>query len=365
MSAHEIDPQRDVPRLFIPGPVEVEDSIMQALTRPMIGHRAPEFSILGEAVHTQAQRFFRTEDPVFVLTSSGTGGMETAARCGVREKVLCFVNGAFSQRFFKVCASNGKQATRVDVPWGEAVKPELVREELSRGDYDAVTIVHNETSTGVMNPLAEIAEVVAEFPDVFLLVDAITSAGAVPIHFDELPPIDYLVTGSQKALALPPGLALLKVSERALERAEGIENRGMYFDVLAMHKSWKKHQTPSTPTIALMQALKDRLQMILADEAAWFGGQLEKANRVREWAKGSFQLFAEQGYESVSLTCIDNSREISIADLNGFLREHGMFLSNGYGDLKEKTFRITHMGAITMADTEQLLGLIDDFVAKS
>ena len=359
------DSKRDVPRLFIPGPVEVEDSILQAMTRPMIGHRAPEFSVLGEELHTNSQRLFRTKDPVYVLTSSGTGGMETAARCGVRENVLCFVNGAFSQRFFKVCASNGKNATRVDVPWGQAVKPELVREELSKGNYDAVTIVHNETSTGVMNPLAEIAEVVAEFPDVFLLVDAITSAGAVPIHFDSLPPIDYLVTGSQKALAIPPGLALLAVSERALERAETIENRGMYFDVLAMHKSWKKHQTPSTPTIAVMQALKDRLRMILADEDAWFGAHQQKANRVREWASDSFGLFAEPGYESVSLTCIENTRGISIADLNGFLREHGMFLSNGYGDLKEKTFRITHMGAVSMADTEQLLGLIDEFVAKS
>ena len=366
MSAtHESSLRREVPRLFIPGPVEVEESIMQAMLRPMIGHRAPEFSVLGEELHRNSQRLFRTEDPVFILTSSGTGGMETAARCGVKDKVLCFVNGAFSQRFYKVCVSNGKDATRVDVPWGEAVKPELVREELSRGDFDAVSIVHNETSTGVMNPLAEIAEVVAEFPDVFLLVDAITSAGAVPIHMDSLPPMDYLVTGSQKALALPPGLALLAVSERALERAEKVENRGMYFDVLAMHKSWKKHQTPSTPTIALMQALKDRLQMILADEASWFGAHLEKAERVREWANGSFKLFAEEGYESVSLTCIDNSRGISIADLNGFLREHDMFLSNGYGDRKDNSFRIGHMGAVSMEQTNTLLSLVDDFVSRS
>ncbi len=354
--------RRDVPKLFIPGPVEVEAEILQAMTRPMIGHRAPEFSVLGEELHTSSQKFFRTENPVYVLTSSGTGGMETAVRNGVRENVLCFINGAFSERFYKVCVSNGKNATRVEIPWGEAIKPEMVREELSRGDFDAVTIVHNETSTGVMSPLADIAEVVAEHDDVFLLVDAITSAAAVPIHLGEMACVDYLTTGSQKALALPPGLALLAVSERALERAETIENRGLYFDLLAMHKSWKKHQTPSTPTIALMQALKDRLAMILADEDAWYGGHVERATVTREWARNRFSLFAESGFESVSLTCIENNRGISIADLNTRLREHDMFLSNGYGDLKEKTFRIGHMGAVTVEDTTHLLRLIDEFV---
>lgn len=356
---------RNVPRLFIPGPVEVEEEILQAMTRPMIGHRAPEFSVLGEELHRNSQRFFRTENPVYILTSSGTGGMETAVRNGIKEKVLCFINGAFSERFYKVCVSNGKDATRVEIPWGEAVKPDRVRDELSRGSFDAVTIVHNETSTGVMSPLADIAEVVSEFDDVFLLVDAITSAAAVPIHLADMAPIDYLTTGSQKALALPPGLALLAVSERALERAASIENRGLYFDVLAMHKSWQKNQTPSTPTIALMQALKDRLAMILADEDRWYGGHLERAELTREWARDRFEIFAESGFESVSLTCIQNNRGISIADLNGKLREHDMFLSNGYGDLKEKTFRIGHMGAVTIDDTKELLGLIDNFVAAS
>ncbi|MGE4619618.1 MAG: aminotransferase class V-fold PLP-dependent enzyme, partial [Planctomycetota bacterium] len=313
--------KRDVPRLFIPGPVEVEKEILDAMTRPMIGHRAPEFSELGEVLHRDAQKFFRTEDPVYVLTSSGTGGMETAIRNGVRDHALCFVNGAFSERFYKICIANGKKATRVDVPWGQAIKPELVREELSRGDFDAVCIVHNETSTGVLSPLSDIAEVVAEQDDVFLLVDAITSAGAVQIYFDQLATVDYLVTGSQKALALPPGLALLKVSARALDRAATIENRGTYFDVLGMHKSWKKNQTPTTPTIALMQALKDRLAMILADEDRWYGGHRERAMVTREWAQRQFQLFPEKGYESISLTCVENTRGISVADLNGVLRE--------------------------------------------
>ncbi|NRA75005.1 MAG: alanine--glyoxylate aminotransferase family protein [Planctomycetes bacterium] len=361
MDEHPV--KRAVPRLFIPGPVEVEQPILDALTRPMIGHRAPEFTALGEVLHRDSQRFFHTQDPVYLLTSSGTGGMETAVRNGVREKVLCFVNGAFGERFYKICVSNGKDTTRVDLPWGHAVKPDQVREELSRGDFDAVTVVHNETSTGVMSPLGEIAEVVAEQDDVFLLVDAITSAAATPIHLEEMAPIDYLVTGSQKALALPPGLALLAVSERAHDRAATIENRGTYFDVLAMNKSWKKSQTPSTPAIALMQALKDRLAGILADEASWYQAHEEKAALTRDWATRQFKLFPEEGFESVSLTCIENNRGISIADLNQALRNHDMLLSNGYGDLKEKTFRVGHMGAVTTEDTKELLGLIDDFIS--
>ena len=354
--------KRDVPRLFIPGPVEVEQSILDAMTRPMIGHRAPEFTALGEVLHRDAQRFFHTQDPVYVLCSSGTGGMEAAVRNGVREKVLCFVNGAFSERFYKICVSNGKDATRIDLAWGQAVKPDQVREELSRGDFDAVTIVHNETSTGVMSPLEEIAEVVAQQDDVFLLVDAVTSAAAIPIRLGDMAPVDYLVTGSQKALALPPGLALLAVSERAHDRAATIENRGTYFDVLAMNKSWKSNQTPNTPPIALMQALKDRFAMILADEANWYRAHQEKAELTRDWARKQFQLFPEAGFESVSMTCIENNRGISVADLNQTLRNHEMLLANGYGHLKEKTFRIGHMGAVTLDDTKELLGLIDDFI---
>lgn len=350
------------PRLFIPGPVEVEPEVMEEMQRPLIGHRAPEFSELGADLHRLASQFFKTAGPVYILTSSATGAMECAVRNCVRENVLSFVNGAFSERFFKICQANGKNATRVDVEWGKAVRPEVVKEALAGGNYDAVTIVHNETSTGVLNPLEQIAEVIAEEPgETLLLVDGVTSVGSIPIEFDRYP-IDVLLTGSQKSLALPPGLAMLAVSDRALQRAEEVSSRGTYFDLLAMHKSWLKNQTPSTPAVSLMYALRRRLKGILADEDGWYGAHQERAQLTRAWAEERFRLFPEKGFESVSLTCIENTRGISVVDLNNFLRDDGIIISNGYGTLKEKTFRIGHMGANDIDQHRRLLALLDRFL---
>ena len=350
------------PRLFIPGPVEIEREVLEEMQRPMIGHRAPEFSALGEDLNRLAKGLFRSDDPVYILTSSATGAMECSVRNCVREKVLCFVNGAFSERFFKICQVNGKEATRIDVDWGMAVKPGLVKEALAGGDYDAVTIVHNETSTGVLSPLEQIAEVVSEERrEILLLVDGVTSVGSIPIEFGKYP-IDVLLTGSQKSLALPPGLALMAVSERARKRAEEVESRGSYFDLLTIHDYWLKNQTPCTPAVSLMYALRKRLEGILADEDGWYGAHLERAELTRSWARERFKVFPEEGYESVSLTCIENTRGISIVDLNAFLRVHGVIIANGYGILREKTFRIGHMGANDVDQHRHLLALLDRFL---
>lgn len=351
------------PRLFIPGPVEVEDEILAELAKPMIGHRAPEIGELIGAIRPMAEKFFRTTNPVYLLTNSGTGAMEAAAINCIRKKVLACVNGAFSQRFANICVSNRYEVERLEVDWGKAIKPEMVKNALEKGGFDAVTVVHNETSTGVMSPLEDIATAVAEFDDVVLLVDAVTSAAAVPIECGKYP-IDVLVTGSQKALALPPGIALLTASPRAMERAQEKEHRGTYFDLLKIHDSWKKDQTPNTPAVPMFRALKRRLEIILADEDAWYGSMREKAEFTRSWARERFALFPEEGYESISLTCIENTRGISVADLNKFLRERGVMLSNGYKALKEKTFRIGHMGANDLEQHRQLLGWIDEFVGS-
>ncbi len=351
------------PRLFIPGPVEVEDDVLQEMAGPMIGHRAPEIGELIGAIRPLAEKLFRTTNPVYLMTNSGTGAMETAAVNCIRKKVLSCVNGAFSDRFAKICISHGYEVVRLDVDWGTAVKADQVKEQLKTGGFDAVTVVHNETSTGVMNPLAEIAEAVAEFDDVVLLVDGITSGAVVPVECGKLP-IDAFVTGSQKGLACPPGLALATFSPRAMERAKEKEHRGTYFDLLTIHKSWEKDQTPTTPAVPQFRALRKRLEKIAADEDAWYGMHREKSEFTRSWARERFALFPEEGYESVSLTCVENTRGISVADLNNFLRERGMILSNGYKDLKEKTFRIGHMGANDMEHHRTLLGLIDEFLER-
>ncbi|MEM7166304.1 MAG: alanine--glyoxylate aminotransferase family protein [Planctomycetota bacterium] len=350
------------PRLFIPGPVEVEPEILAELARPMIGHRAPEFAELAGPVHRQLQQFLHTSDPVMLATSSATGVMEAAVRNCVRQKVLCCVNGAFSSRWFKLCQQNSIEATALEFEWGEAVKPEAVARALDEGDFDTVTVVHNETSTGVMSPLAKIAEVVRNQDDVLLLVDAVTSMGAVPIEASDWG-LDVVLAGTQKALALPPGLTVFAVSGRALERAAQKEGRGGYIDFVGMVKSYKKDQTPTTPVIPLIYALGKRLAGILEDPVRWYGDHQERAELTRDWARDRFALFAEEGYESVSVTSIENTRGTSIADLNAHLRQnHGMILSNGYGDLKEKTFRIGHMGANDLAAHRELLGAIDGFL---
>ncbi len=351
------------PRLFIPGPVEVEDDVLQEMAGPMIGHRAPEIGELIGAIRPMAEKLLRTSQPVYLMTNSGTGAMETAAINCVKNKVLSCVNGAFSQRFAEICDSHGYEVVRLKVEWGKAIHPEMVREKLNEGGFDAVTLVHNETSTGVMSPLAEIAKVTNEFDDVVLLVDAVTSAAVVPIETEKLK-IDALVTGSQKGLAIPPGLALSTFSKRAMERAKKKKLRGSYFDLLSIHKSWEKDQTPTTPAVPQFRALRKRLEKIMANEDAWYAAHQEKADLTRKWANDRFAMFPEAGYESVSLSCIENTRGISVADLNGYLREHGVMLSNGYKALKEKTFRIGHMGANSIEHHQQLLDLIDGFLEK-
>jgi len=351
------------PRLFIPGPVEVEEDVLQAMAGPMIGHRAPEIGELIGAIRPMAEKLLRTSRPVYLMTNSATGAMETAAINCIRRKVLSCVNGAFSKRFAEICENHGYEVTRLEAEWGKPILPGMIKEKLDEGGYDAVTVVHNETSTGVMSPLAEIACTVAGYDDIVLLVDAVTSAAAVPIETEKLG-IDALVTGSQKALALPPGLALCTVSERALERAKEKQLRGEYFDLLKIHKSWEKDQTPTTPAVPQFRALRKRLEKIHADEDAWYADIAAKCAMTREWAKDRFGLFPDEEYASVSLTCVENTRGTSIADLNSYLREHGFMLSNGYKDLKEKTFRIGHMGANTMEHHEQLLGLIDAYLER-
>lgn len=351
------------PRLFIPGPVQVEDEILAELSRPMIGHRDAEFAELAGPVHEMLKRLFRTRSRVFIGTTSATGVMEGAVRNCVRRKVLCCVNGAFSARWHEICLSNGMDVEALEVPWGQPIRAEMVAERLARGGHDAVTVVHSETSTGVASPLADIATVVKARGDVMLLVDAVTSLAVVPIETDQWK-IDVLLAGSQKGLALPPGLTVFAVSEDAMARARTIPHRGTYIDFLDCAESHAKNQTPSTPAVSLIYALAKRLRGILADENGWYAEHRARADLVRGWAVEQFGLFPERGFESPSVTCIANTRGISVAGLNKFLRERGVLISNGYGDLKEKTFRIGHMGANDVAAHRQLLAWIDDFVQR-
>jgi predicted phosphoserine aminotransferase len=355
------------PSLFIPGPVNVRSDVLEAQTEAMIGHRTAEFESLFAACEEKLKQLFFTEQRVYISASSGSGLQEAAIRNGVHNRVVNFVAGAFGERWHNVSKGCGKEAIKVDVEWGQAVKPETVDEALQQYDnVEAITIVHNETSTGVAAPLDEIAALVREkYPDTFIFVDAVSSFSGLKLPFDEWG-LDVMLTSSQKALSIPPGLAFAAVSDRVLERAKTVEGRGWYFDFLIMEKYLQRNTTAATPAISLMRAFKVELDHIFAEGLdARFARHQALAERTRQWAAiRGFEMFSEEGYHSPTVSAISNTLKIDVADLNKFLRERGMVISNGYGNLKGQTFRIAHMGYLTMEDMDRLLSTIDEYLEQ-
>jgi predicted phosphoserine aminotransferase len=347
-------------KLFIPGPTEVNEDVRKELARPVISHRGKEFAQLFSEVVPKIQKLLYTKNKIFLSTSSATGLMEAAVRNTVSKKCLNLTCGAFSEKWAEITSKNGKANEIASIEWGKAVKPDVVRERLETGEFDTVTLVHNETSTGVMNPLEEIASVVKDFPDVVLCVDAVSSMGGVKIEADRLG-IDVCLASVQKCLALPPGFAIASVSDKAMERAKTVENRGHYFDFLANFEKYEKNQTLTTPSIPHIYALNVQLDRIFKEGVEnRFERHRKMAERCKNWATGrGFELFAEKGYESNTVTCISNNKGIDLDVLTEKLAKKGKEISNGYGKLKGKTFRIAHMGDIQPDELNELLEDID------
>ncbi|MGD8856189.1 MAG: alanine--glyoxylate aminotransferase family protein [Chloroflexota bacterium] len=353
-------------KLFIPGPTEVRPSILQAQTRWMIGHRMPECANLLASIQPKLQNVFLSSSRVYVFASSGTGLQEAAVRNCVGKRVLNCVNGAFSDRWRKVSEANGKANDVLESPWGAPITPQAVVQKLASGDFDAVTIVHNETSTGLVNPVKEIAAAIRALPDgqeIMVLVDSVSGLSGARLEFDAWD-LDVALTSSQKAFALPPGLAFCAVSDRALDRARNVANRGYYFDFVDMEKYHLRHQTPATPAISLLYALDLQLDHILAEGIeARFARHLALRDRTIAWAeRRGFELYAQEGYRSPTVTCVTNNLNIHVASLNDYLRTQGMIISNGYGPLKEQAFRIAHMGDVQEHELVELLTAIDRFI---
>lgn len=360
-------PRRPIPpRLFLPGPTEVSDDVLEAQAQRLVGHRSPEIHDLMEALQPRLKQLFQTDHSVYISTSSATGLFEAAARSCVGRRALCCVNGAFSARWAEVVAGNGKPYDVLEVEWGEAITPELVAEALSQGSYDALTVVHNETSTAVTSPVGEIAEVVREHdPEILLLVDTVSSMGGIDVPVDAWG-LDVCLTGGQKCLALPPGLGFAAVSDRALERAESIADRGWYFDFVVFERYQQKWETPTTPAISLMYALDVQLDRILDEGlAARYERHAMMARHVQQWALDRFAILAAEGYRSNTVTAVKNTRQIDVNTLNAFLAaERDMIVSNGYGKLKDLTFRIGHMGDHALDEMEILTDAIDAFLDR-
>ena len=351
--------------LFIPGPVDVHEEVLAAMTRPMLPHRSAEFEEIFRRTELKARKIFQTKSRVFLLASSGTGFHEAAVRNLVNKRMLACVNGAFSQRWYQVAQSNGKQVDLLDVDWRSPITPQLVADALQKHKYEMLTIVHNETSTGMLNPVAEIAAAVhISSPDTLICVDAVSSLGGAKIETDVWG-LDMVLTSSQKTLALPPGLALAAVSDRALEKAKTVENRGWYFDLLRLEKHRLKDSSPATPAMSLIYALDRQLDRILSEGMEnRFNRHAAMAKRVQEWAGSQgLSIYAPEGFRSQTVTTIKNERDIDISELNAFLKARGMRLANGYGPLKNITFRIAHMGETQMQDLEELFASMEEYLS--
>ena len=351
--------------MFVPGPVDVAPEVLQQQTKAMLPHRSKDFEAIFQRAGDKLRQVFFTQYRVFIMTNSGSGAQEAAVRNLAKERVLSCVNGAFSKRWFDVAVANGKLADKVEVPMGQAILPAMVEEALQKQKYELITIVHNETSTGVMNPVREIAELVKRVsPETLVAVDAVSSLSGAKIEMDAWG-LDLLFTSSQKCMALPPGIALCAVNDRAMARAAEVPARGWYFDFLLLEKHRNKDSTPMTPAMSLVFALDFQLDRILVEGLEnRFARHAAMAKRSQEWAaKKGWALLAPEGYRSNTLTVVTNPPEFDIAEFNKFLALRNLRLANGYGDLKGKTFRIAHRGEIQMADLENLLAALEEYNA--
>ncbi len=348
-------------KLFIPGPTEVAPEVLAKMATPMIGHRSKDASNLQREISEKLRKVMYTENPIVLSTSSGSGLMEGSIRSFTAKRAIVFSVGAFGNRWYKMAEANNVAADKHEAEWGHPTTAEVVDKYLSTGKYDVMTVTHNETSTGIMNPVAEIAEVKKKYPDVIWLLDTVSSMAGTKIDVDALG-VDVCITSTQKALALPPGMAIASVSKRALEHGKLVKYRGWYLDLLELYKyvETKDHQYSATPSLSHMFAMNFQLDRILAEGLEKrYARHREMAEYTRAWAKKHFALYPEEHHASVTLTTITNTTGFSVKALNDALGKQGMQISNGYGDLKEKTFRIAHMGELTLADVKEVTGAIE------
>lgn len=356
-------------RFFLPGPTEVRTGVLEGQLEPMIGHRSRAMEELVARLQPMLKDLFRTARPVYISSSSATGLMEAAIRNGVNRRVLCLVNGAFSTRFHHIAESCGVETRVLEVPWGQCHTPEMVAEALRGSGCDAMTVVHSETSTGALNPIEDIARVAHDSGDIAVLVDSVSGLGGAPVHTDDWN-LDFILTGSQKALALPPGLALCAAQESILARAESLTTRGTYFDLLEFEKYIRKSQTPNTPAISLMYALLVQLERIREEtlEVRW-DRHWTMARRVEEqvaqWRERDIpvDLLAPPGFRSPTVSCLSLGGELTGPLVTAGMKERGFTVSVGYGKLKEGSIRIGHMGDHTMDELDPLLDALEEVLA--
>jgi aspartate aminotransferase-like enzyme len=336
----------------------------------MIGHRGPGIQDLMKEIQHGLKQVFVTERPVFVSAASATGFMEAAVRNGADGRVLALVNGAFSQRFADIARACALEVDELVVPWGGVHDPATVATKLQERRYDAVTVVHSETSTGALNDLRALSGVVAASEGTFLLVDSVTGVGGAEMRADDWK-LDFVLTGSQKALALPPGLAFGVASDRMMERAAQMEGKGVYFDLVAFAKNLDKFQTPTTPALSLLYALQHQLAHIEEEtmEGRW-ARHRDMAERTWAWVADmhgkrgvELSVMAPEGARSPTVTTICLPDHLKGPAMVKGMFDRGWVIGGGYGKLKEGPIRIGHMGDHTLSELNALLGVLEEVMA--
>lgn len=337
--------------------------MLEEQTHYLIGHREKEFSDLYGGITGKLAKFFELPVDIkpTVTTASGTLWFDIIGRSIVKEKALACVNGAFSERCAQTLTACGKKTDILKVEMGKAIKPEMIAEKLDSGEYDTLTVCHNETSTGVRSPIQEIGKLVRnKYPEVIYAVDAVSSMAGDRTVPSEIG-CDIIFGSTQKCFALPPGLAVALVNDRAIERAKQIPCRGAYTDLVEIFEFEKKHQTPYTPCIPLLYALNKRLDLMLEETYdKIYKRHLEMAQYTQNWANKYFKMFPEKGYESVTVSCIETTEGKNVKELKKKLEDKGFLISAGYGKLAEKTFRIGHMGEWNLTGIKEVLSLIEE-----
>ncbi len=349
-------------KLFIPGPVNVRQDVLEQMTKPIIGHRTKAASNLQRGISEKLQKVFYTNNQILLSTSSGTALMEGAIRSFTKKRAAVFSNGYFGNLWYKMALHNNIQADLFNSEKGEAITADMVEKVLSTGKYDLITITHNETSSGITNPLEELSSVIKRYTDMIWCVDGVSSVGGIKLEIDKLG-VDVCIVSSQKCLGLPPGMAIASVSEKAIERARQIEFRGYYMDFLELYETIDRtdYQYISTPNIPMMFAMDYQLDKILREGLDnRFKRHQQLGDMVRSWAKKHFKLYSKDSCASNTVTTIKNTLGINIDLLNEKLGERGFQISNGYGDLKDKTFRIGHMADCTVEELQELLDTLDE-----
>ena len=368
MTEHGVPSSYEFGRFFLPGPTDVHLDVLQAMVQPMFAHRGPAMIAMLQRMEPQLQRLFRTTRPVLMATSSATGFMEAAVRGGVRERVLVVDGGFFGDRFARIAMRCGKQVVRLPVPLGRALEADELAKALDEHEVDAVALVHCETSTGTLAPLEALARVVRARKDIVILVDAVTSVGGSPVETDDWG-LDFVFTGSQKALALPPGISLAVASPEIMERARAQAEPGWYFDLVLHDEAIKIHQPTQTPAIPLYLALEAQLKRIDAEggvEARW-ARHREMLTMMEAWvaAHPAFSFFAPEGRRAWTVSALKVPEGTTGRKIAGELLKRGWTIGAGLDEMADAMIRIGHMGDLTPGHFAGLLAALSEIAGAS